>query len=89
MKRQRARPAVVAAGGLSIALLGAAVALVYVLQPWRSCDYEDTSMGCSMLPLDATIMTVALLSVPVGLAIFVLGRIRARRADRTHGSAHG
>jgi hypothetical protein len=88
MKRQRTRPAVAAAVGLFIALLGAAVAIVYVFQPWRSCDYEDTSMGCSMLPLDVTIMTVALLAVPLGLAILVLGRIRARRADQTHGRAH-
>ncbi|WP_404434635.1 nucleotidyltransferase domain-containing protein [Microbacterium lacus] len=47
------------AGSALVALVGAIVTVVYFFQPWRSCEYEDTSAGCAMLPVDATVMAVA------------------------------
>ena len=57
-----------------LALTGATVTVVYFFQPWRSCDYEDTSAGCAMLPVDAAVMTVAAVTtlVAVGVFVFVL-----------------
>ncbi len=80
MKRTRMSGGAVAVLiGSAIALLGAAVAVVYVFQPWRSCDYEDTAMGCVMLPMDATIMAVAVVASLVGLIVVAVGKLMARR----------
>lgn len=54
----------------SVALAGALVAVVYFFQPWRSCDYEDTSAGCAMLTGDAVAMGVAVITTL--LAVFIL-----------------
>ena len=64
-------------GSALFALTGAIVAVVYFFQPWRSCEYEDTSAGCAMLALDATVVTV----MAVGALVFALlakGRSAAR-----------
>ncbi|CDK00522.1 conserved exported hypothetical protein [Microbacterium sp. C448] len=70
-------------GSALVALAGAIVAVVYFFQPWRSCEYEDTSAGCAMLPLDATVMGAAMVVtlVAVGVLVFALlakGRSAAR-----------
>ena len=70
-------------GSALFALAGAIVAVVYFFQPWRSCEYEDTSAGCAMLPLDATVMGVAMVVtvMAVGVLVFALlakGRSAAR-----------
>lgn len=51
------RGLLVAVSGL-VALVGTVVTIVYFFQPWRSCDYEDTAVGCAMLPADTTVMAV-------------------------------
>lgn len=61
---------VVAASAL-FALVGAIVTVVYFFQPWRNCEYEDTSAGCAMLPLDATVMAVAAVVTLVAAGVFV------------------
>lgn len=70
-------------GSALVALAGAIVAVVYFFQPWRSCEYEDTSAGCAMLPLDATVRGAAMVVtlVAVGVLVFALlakGRSAAR-----------
>ncbi len=62
------------AGSALIALVGAIVTVVYFFQPWRSCDYEDTSAGCAMLPADATVMALAAVVtlVAIGVCVFAL-----------------
>ncbi|MBN9200165.1 hypothetical protein [Microbacterium aurantiacum] len=52
------------------ALVGAIVTMVYVFQPWRSCDYEDTSAGCAMLPTDAFAMTLAAVATIIAAGVF-------------------
>jgi hypothetical protein len=61
-------------GSALLALVGATATVVYFFQPWRSCDYEDTSAGCAMLPVDAAVMTVAAVTtlVAVGVCVFAL-----------------
>ena len=56
--------------GAVVALLGAIVAVVYFFQPWRTCPYDDAPSACAMLPADATVMTIAIWSAILGLAIF-------------------
>lgn len=68
----------VAGSGL-IALVGAIAAVVYFLQPWRTCDYEDTSAGCAMLPGDATVMVVAVVVTLVAVGAFVFARLARER----------
>ncbi len=53
-----------------VALAGALVIVVYFFQPWRSCDYEDTSAGCAMLAGDATVLGIAAFTTLV--AVFIL-----------------
>tara|TARA_R110002020_G_scaffold14291_10_gene50736 strand:+ start:3599 stop:3844 length:246 start_codon:yes stop_codon:yes gene_type:complete len=70
-------------GSALFALTGAIVAVVYFFQPWRSCEYEDTSAGCAMLALDATVMGAAMVVtvMAVGALVFALlakGRSAAR-----------
>ncbi len=66
--------------GASVALLGAATAILFFFQPWRTCPYEDTSVGCAMLPNDAAVMVTALGIALIGAAVFAVGRLQGRRA---------
>jgi hypothetical protein len=67
--------------GASAALLGAATAVLFFFQPWRSCPYEDTSVGCAMLPNDAAAMVTALGVAAVGAGVFAVGRLHSRRSQ--------
>lgn len=55
-----------------IAVAGGAVAVVYFFQPWRSCDYEDSSVGCAMLPADSAVMTGAAFAALISTALLVI-----------------
>lgn len=61
------------AAGTAIALIGGGVVVLYFFQPWRSCDYEDTSAGCAMLPHDAAAMGVAAVVFVVGVVVLAAG----------------
>lgn len=65
-------------GGL-LSLIGAIVTVIYIFQPWRSCEYEDSSAGCAMLPVDAAVMTAAMLATVVGVVLLVVGLVRGSR----------
>lgn len=66
-------------GSALVALVGAIVTVVYFFQPWRSCDYEDTSAGCAMLPVDATVMAVSAVVTLVAVGVFVLALLVKER----------
>ncbi len=68
------------AGSALVAFVGAMVTVVYFFQPWRSCDYEDTSAGCAMLPADATVMAVAVVVTFVAVGAFVLALLAKERS---------
>jgi len=61
--------------GAFVAVAGFVASVVYFFQPWRSCDYEDSSVGCAMLPNDAAVMTFAMLATVVGIGVVVGGLI--------------
>jgi hypothetical protein len=77
MGKKRAT-ATIALGGL-LALAGFATSVVYFLQPWRTCDYDDSPAACAMLPADAGVMTVAMFVTVFGLAVGVVGIYLWRR----------
>jgi hypothetical protein len=62
----------VVVGGV-VFLAACAISIVFFLQPWRTCSYEDTSAGCSMLPDDARVMRAAMIAAFVGIVIAVTG----------------
>lgn len=63
--------------------IGALLAVVFFLQPWRSCSYEDTAAGCAMLPGDAAVMTAGLLMAIIGAGGLTVGFVsRYRRYGR-------
>ncbi|MFA4840674.1 MAG: hypothetical protein WC580_03090 [Agrococcus sp.] len=71
-------PGWLVAGSALVALVGAIVTVVYFFQPWRSCDYEDTSVGCAMLSADATVMAVAMVVTLAAVVVFVVALLLAR-----------
>ena len=64
--------------GASVALLGAATAVLFFFQPWRSCPYEDVSVGCAMVPHDAAVMVTAFAIAVIGAGMLVVGRLQSR-----------
>lgn len=76
--KPKTRGRLVAYGGLT-AILGSIAAVVYFFQPWRTCSYEDTSVGCAMLPADATGMVIAIFITSIGGLAFIIG-ITARES---------
>jgi uncharacterized membrane protein len=68
------------AGSAVVALVGAIVTVVYFFQPWRSCDYEDTSVGCAMLPGDATVMAVAAVVTLAAAVVSVFALLARNRS---------
>ena len=60
------------AGGVT-AIAAIVTSIVYMFQPWRTCPYDDTSAACVMLPADAAILSVALISSFLGLCVLVSG----------------
>ncbi len=64
--------------GAVVAVIGGAVVVLYFFQPWRRCDYEDTSAGCAMLPHDAAAMFVAAMVFVVGITVVAAGLLTRR-----------
>ena len=77
-ERSTGRTMTIVGGGL-LSLIGAIVTVIYIFQPWRSCEYEDSSAGCAMLPVDAAVMTAAMLATVVGVVLLVVGLVRGSR----------
>jgi hypothetical protein len=67
---KRWRLLAISTGSLA-ALGGAAVAVVYLFQPWRSCSYDDSPAACAMLPGDSAVMVAALAATIIGLLVAV------------------
>ncbi|WP_240309761.1 hypothetical protein [Microbacterium arborescens] len=74
----RRRRRLMALGSL-LAITGGLVTVLFFAQPWRTCDYEDTSIGCSMLPHDAVVMGVACVVALIGIAVLIAGRMSPSR----------
>ncbi|MFP7834707.1 hypothetical protein [Marisediminicola sp. LYQ134] len=63
------------AGGGVVTMVGLITAVVFFLQPWRTCPYDDVPAGCAMLPADAAVMEGALVVMFVGVCILIAGGI--------------
>lgn len=72
MTRTRARLVL----GAALALAGAAVAVLYLFPPWRTCPYDDTAAGCAMLDGDATAMMIAMAVMLLGVVLLLAGALR-------------
>ncbi|GAB6939665.1 hypothetical protein JCM11754A_31920 [Isoptericola variabilis] len=66
-------------GGTALAVVGAVVSVIYFLQPWRTCPDEDSSAGCAMLPLDASIMSAAMVVTLFAMAVAITGAAGKKR----------
>lgn len=62
------------------AALSVIVTVVYFFQPWRSCDYKDTSAGCAMLPADANVMLIAILVALAAASVLVISLLAKEKA---------
>ncbi|MCZ2260992.1 MULTISPECIES: hypothetical protein [unclassified Isoptericola] len=66
-------------GGILLAVLGAVVSVVFFMQPWRTCPDDDVPAACPMLPLDASIMTTAMVVTLFATAVAIAGAAGKRR----------
>ncbi|MEU4384810.1 hypothetical protein [Promicromonospora sp. NPDC023805] len=66
-------------GGSTLAVIGAAVSFIYLLQPWRTCPDDDAPAGCPMLPDDAVILTMAMIVAVLATAMAVAGAAIRKR----------
>lgn len=64
--------------GVVIACVGIAVTVVYFFQPRRTCPYDDAPSACAMLPVDATVMMIAMCSTVIGFASACFGLFATR-----------
>lgn len=75
-----------AIAGSVLSAIGVVGAVVYQLQPWRSCPYDDSPAACAMLPTDyaafLTFVVVLLAGLIALLAALVLGVVTARNPQR-------
>ncbi len=66
-------------GGTTLAVIGAVVSFVYLLQPWRTCPDDDAPAACPMLPDDAAILTGAMIVTVLATALAVVGAASRKR----------
>ncbi|PPF71051.1 hypothetical protein C5E16_02050 [Clavibacter michiganensis] len=62
--------------GAALTLIGAAVTVLYLFQPWRTCPYDDAAAGCGMLAGDAAAMTAAMAVTLVGVVLLLAAALR-------------
>jgi len=74
MEPKRSLPTMVMLGSI-LAVAGFVVTVVYIFQPWRTCDYDDSPAACSMLPFDAAVLAIAMIAMVVGVVLAVGGAI--------------
>lgn len=75
------------ATGSVLIFVGAVMFIVYLVQPWRSCDYDDVAAGCTVLPADVAGLTAAALVIVLGAGVLVWHAIARWRARPESGDA--
>lgn len=58
--------------GAATSVTGALVSTLFLLQPWRSCSYDDRPSACAMLPADATVFMVSTIVTLAGGTVLVM-----------------
>lgn len=66
--------------GAVLAIFAALVTVVYFLQPWRSCPYDDSPAACVIFPTDVVVVAIAMLALMAGLVILGVGLL-AKEVD--------
>lgn len=66
-------------GGAFAVVVGVVMAVVFALQPWRSCPEDDVAAGCAALPQDVTGMILGLILLGGGLVLLRVGARRHRQ----------
>ena len=64
--------------GAVTGVTGALVSAAFLLQPWRSCSYDDRPSACAMLPADAAVLTVSAITTLAGVALLVMAWLSAQ-----------
>lgn len=67
--------------GAILLLAGASVAVLFLMQPWRSCDYGEPA-DCTATPMDATMMMLGIGVAIIGLLLLGAGVARRHAADQ-------
>lgn len=65
--------------GALATFVGVVTAVVFALQPWRSCPEDDVAAGCVALPQDTAGLLVGVAVFLVGLVLLAVGAARRRR----------
>lgn len=65
--------------GLVTVLAGIVVAVVFALQPWRTCPEDDVAAGCSALPQDVAGVMLGLVVLGGGLVLLLVGAQKRRQ----------
>lgn len=71
--------------GALVAVAGAAVSAVYVVQPWLACSSDDLSSACAMRPGDAAVLMAALLVALLGVATVSVALLATTRPSAMSG----
>jgi hypothetical protein len=61
-----------------VTVAGVIVSVVYFFQPWRNCPYEDRTVGCAVLPQDAQVMAIAVISALIAAIVFAVCLVKKR-----------
>ncbi|MCR2791759.1 hypothetical protein NQ156_01620 [Microbacterium sp. zg.Y625] len=64
------------------ASLGFVVALVFVFQPWRTCDNEDVAIACAALPQDTAMTIAGMVVLVAGIVAIFCGTLEHRVATK-------
>lgn len=67
-------------GGALAVLVGAVMAVVFALQPWRECPEDDVAAGCVALPQDTAGIILGLVILVGGLVLLFVGARRRQQA---------
>ncbi|WP_374760890.1 hypothetical protein [Microbacterium jiangjiandongii] len=70
------------AAGVIAASLGFVVALVFVFQPWRTCDNEDVAIACAALPQDTAMTIAGMVVLVAGIVAIFCGTLEHRVATK-------
>lgn len=66
-------------GGAFAVVVGVVMAVVFAMQPWRSCPEDDVAAGCAALPQDVTGMMLGLALLGGGLVLLFVGARRRQQ----------
>lgn len=64
--------------GAITSVTGALVSTLFLVQPWRSCPYDDGPSACTMLPAEAAVLMVSTIVTLAGATALVIAWLSAQ-----------